>query len=99
MKLFDILSVHPRIGPYITMAGKMVPVLHSYQLINILEAITSFIGTCNVVHCCHAGSYRIILKIICFHCQDGSVDGFRGMDANIWLIIFYGIKIFLLITN
>lgn len=97
MKLFDILSVHPRIGPYITMAGKMVPVLHSYQLINILEAITSFIGTCNVVHCCHAGSYRIILKIICFHCQDGSVDGFRGMDANIWLIIFYGIKNFLLL--
>lgn len=24
MKLFDFLSVHPRLGPYITMAGKMV---------------------------------------------------------------------------
>ena len=24
MKIYDYLSVHPRIGPYITMAGKMV---------------------------------------------------------------------------
>ncbi|KAI6182347.1 hypothetical protein M3Y97_00370500 [Aphelenchoides bicaudatus] len=41
MKLFDFLSVHPRLGPYITMAGKMVLAM-SYIIIMLLVTLMSF---------------------------------------------------------
>uniref|UniRef100_A0A1I7RLF9 LSDAT_euk domain-containing protein n=1 Tax=Bursaphelenchus xylophilus TaxID=6326 RepID=A0A1I7RLF9_BURXY len=41
MKLFDFLSVHPRLGPYITMAGKMVLAM-SYIIIMLLVTLMAF---------------------------------------------------------
>ncbi|KAI1718715.1 ion transport protein [Ditylenchus destructor] len=41
MKLFDFLSVHPRIGPYITMAGKMVLAM-SYIIVMLLVTLMAF---------------------------------------------------------
>jgi hypothetical protein len=41
MKLFDLLSVHPRLGPYITMAGKMVMAM-SYIIVMLLVTLMSF---------------------------------------------------------
>ncbi|CEF65614.1 Transient receptor potential cation channel subfamily M member 1 [Strongyloides ratti] len=41
MKLFDFLSVHPKIGPYITMAGKMVLNM-SYIIVMLLVTLMAF---------------------------------------------------------
>lgn len=41
MKLFDFLSVHPRIGPYITMAGKMILAM-SYIIVMLLVTLMAF---------------------------------------------------------
>uniref|UniRef100_A0A914E6R5 Uncharacterized protein n=1 Tax=Acrobeloides nanus TaxID=290746 RepID=A0A914E6R5_9BILA len=41
MKMYDYLSVHPRIGPYITMAGKMVLAM-SYIIIMLLVCLMAF---------------------------------------------------------
>ncbi|KAL3103408.1 hypothetical protein niasHS_002594 [Heterodera schachtii] len=41
MKLFDFLSVHPRIGPYITMAGKMVLAM-SYIIVLLMVTLMAF---------------------------------------------------------
>uniref|UniRef100_A0A7E4V9N2 LSDAT_euk domain-containing protein n=1 Tax=Panagrellus redivivus TaxID=6233 RepID=A0A7E4V9N2_PANRE len=41
MKLYDFLSVHPRMGPYITMAGKMV-VAMSYIIVMLLVTLMAF---------------------------------------------------------
>ncbi|KAI6225690.1 hypothetical protein M3Y95_00723700 [Aphelenchoides besseyi] len=41
MKLFDFLSVHPRIGPYVTMAGKMLLAM-SYIIVMLLVTLMAF---------------------------------------------------------
>ncbi len=41
MKLFDFMSVHPRLGPYITMAGKMVMAM-SYIIVLLLVTLMAF---------------------------------------------------------
>uniref|UniRef100_A0A914LE80 TRPM SLOG domain-containing protein n=1 Tax=Meloidogyne incognita TaxID=6306 RepID=A0A914LE80_MELIC len=41
MKTFDYMSVHPRIGPYITMAGKMVPAM-SYIIALLMVTLMAF---------------------------------------------------------
>uniref|UniRef100_A0A183BQX0 Ion_trans domain-containing protein n=1 Tax=Globodera pallida TaxID=36090 RepID=A0A183BQX0_GLOPA len=46
MKLFDFLGVHPRIGPYITMAGKMVLAM-SYIVVLLMVTLMAFgVGLC-----------------------------------------------------
>jgi hypothetical protein len=46
MKMFDFLSVHPRIGPYITMAGKMVLAM-SYIIVLLMVTLMAFgVGEC-----------------------------------------------------
>lgn len=41
MKIFDFLSVHQRIGPYITMAGKMIMAM-SYIIVILLVTLMAF---------------------------------------------------------
>uniref|UniRef100_A0A915M684 Ion transport domain-containing protein n=1 Tax=Meloidogyne javanica TaxID=6303 RepID=A0A915M684_MELJA len=41
MKTFDYMSVHPRIGPYITMAGKMVLAM-SYIIALLMVTLMAF---------------------------------------------------------
>ncbi|CAD6184965.1 unnamed protein product [Caenorhabditis auriculariae] len=41
MKLLDYMSVHPRLGPYITMAGKMIMSM-SYIIVMLVVALLSF---------------------------------------------------------
>uniref|UniRef100_A0A1I7XNT9 Ion_trans domain-containing protein n=1 Tax=Heterorhabditis bacteriophora TaxID=37862 RepID=A0A1I7XNT9_HETBA len=42
MKLLDYMSVHPRLGPYITMAGKMVVLNMSYIIVMLVVSLLAF---------------------------------------------------------